>query len=136
MQTEKASPASLEAAVAARSDDAVVRWRLMVLLRAGYAWDEAVDDRRRRRAGLGGPAPPLLVVGHRRGPGDVVDGAGALDAPLAWRRVVDVEPAAPLAARLPRHFAARLEREPLLEEPPARLGRARVGAHAVEALER
>ena len=43
MQTQKASPASLEAAVAARSDDAVVRWRLMVLLRAGYAWDEAVE---------------------------------------------------------------------------------------------
>jgi hypothetical protein len=38
MQTE-----SLEAAVAARSDDAVVRWRLIVLLRAGYGWDEAVE---------------------------------------------------------------------------------------------
>ena len=38
MQTE-----SLEAAVAARSDDAVVRWRLIVLLRAGYLWDEAVE---------------------------------------------------------------------------------------------
>jgi hypothetical protein len=38
MQTE-----SLEAAVAARSDDTVVRWRLIVLLRAGYQWDEAVE---------------------------------------------------------------------------------------------
>ena len=43
MQTQKASPASLEAAVAARSDDAVVRWRLIVLLRAGYQWDDAVE---------------------------------------------------------------------------------------------
>ena len=43
MQTQKASPASLEAAVAARSDDAVVRWRLIVLLRAGYVWDDAVE---------------------------------------------------------------------------------------------
>ena len=38
MQTE-----SLEEAVAARSDDAVVRWRLIVLLRAGYRWDDAVE---------------------------------------------------------------------------------------------
>ena len=43
MQTQKASPASLEAAVAARSDDAVVRWRMIVLLRAGYSWDDAVE---------------------------------------------------------------------------------------------
>ncbi|HYZ75997.1 MAG TPA: hypothetical protein VE596_01365 [Gaiellaceae bacterium] len=43
MQTPKASAASLEAAVAARSDDTVVRWRLIVLLRAGYSWDEAVE---------------------------------------------------------------------------------------------
>jgi hypothetical protein len=43
MQTQKASAASLEEAVAARSDDAVVRWRLIVLLRAGYRWEEAVE---------------------------------------------------------------------------------------------
>jgi hypothetical protein len=43
MQTQKASAASLEAAVAARGDDAVVRWRLIVLLRAGYAWEDAVE---------------------------------------------------------------------------------------------
>jgi len=38
MQAEK-----LEAKVAASSDDAVVRWRLIVLLRAGYDWDDAVE---------------------------------------------------------------------------------------------
>jgi hypothetical protein len=43
MQTEKASSARLEEAVASSSDDTVVRWRLIVLLRAGYPWDEAVE---------------------------------------------------------------------------------------------
>jgi hypothetical protein len=43
MPTEKASSPSLEEAVAASSDDAVVRWRLIVLLRAGYSWDDAIE---------------------------------------------------------------------------------------------
>jgi hypothetical protein len=43
MQTQKATPSRLEAAVAASSDDSVVRWRMIVLLRAGYAWDDAVE---------------------------------------------------------------------------------------------
>jgi hypothetical protein len=43
MQTQKASSPSLQEAIAARSDDTVVRWRLIVLLRAGYRWDEAVE---------------------------------------------------------------------------------------------
>jgi hypothetical protein len=42
MQTQKATPAKLEAAIAASSDDSVVRWRMIVLLRAGYDWDDAV----------------------------------------------------------------------------------------------
>ena len=41
--TEVMQTKSLEAAVAERSDDSVVRWRLIVLLRAGYQWDEAVE---------------------------------------------------------------------------------------------
>lgn len=43
MKTQESTAASWEKAVAARSDDAVVRWRLIVLLRAGYGWDEAVE---------------------------------------------------------------------------------------------
>src|SRR5438067_273486 len=72
MQTQKASPASLEAAVAARSDDAVVRWRLIVLLRAGYGWDHAGelvrgadgDAGNARRGGSGA----LLQAAVRRPP--------------------------------------------------------------------
>jgi hypothetical protein len=42
METQEAKPASWDDAVAAATDDAVVRWRMLVLLRAGYLWDDAV----------------------------------------------------------------------------------------------
>ena len=35
--------ATWEDAVASATDDSVVRWRLIVLLRAGYLWKDAVD---------------------------------------------------------------------------------------------
>src|SRR5207244_6805182 len=74
---------------------------------------EAVDDGRRRRAGVERPLPPRLVVVHRRGPGDVVDGARTAEPALGGRRVVDVEAATLLAAHLPLVLAVRLEAEPL-----------------------
>jgi hypothetical protein len=43
MATQQANPATWEDAVAAATDDAVARWRLLVLLRAGYVWDDAVE---------------------------------------------------------------------------------------------
>jgi len=43
MTTREARPASWEGAVAAATEDAVVRWRMIVLLRAGYLWDDAVE---------------------------------------------------------------------------------------------
>jgi hypothetical protein len=42
METREARPASWEDAIAASTEDAVVRWRMIVLLRAGYLWDDAV----------------------------------------------------------------------------------------------
>ena len=35
--------ATWEDAVASATDDAVVRWRMLVLLRAGYRWNDAVE---------------------------------------------------------------------------------------------
>src|SRR3954470_18219744 len=59
---------------------------------------EAVDHRRRPRArALDGRAPRLVIL-HRRRPRDVMHRACALDA-AALRLVVDVEAAAPVAAR-------------------------------------
>ena len=46
---------------------------------------EAVDHGRRLRAGRGDPLAPGLVLLHRRGPGDVVDGARAADPALRGR---------------------------------------------------
>jgi hypothetical protein len=43
MATQEANPATWEDAVAAATDDVVARWRLLVLLRAGYVWDDAVE---------------------------------------------------------------------------------------------
>ena len=78
---------------------------------------------------------PGLVFLRRRGPRDVVDGAGAGDARVSGRDVVRVPGAALRAAHLPGVVALRLEGERLLEEAAARLG-VGVGAHAVESLER
>src|SRR5439155_1508911 len=94
---------------------------------------EAVDDRRGGAAGLEDALLPGLVLLGCRGPGDVVDGAGAGDA-LLVRGVVRVEPAAPLTARLPGLAVPReLER---LEEAAAPLRVARIGVDGVEALQR
>src|SRR5205814_7255548 len=94
---------------------------------------EAVDDRRGGAAGLEDALLPGLVLLGCRGPGDVVDGAGAGDA-LPVRVVVRVEPAAPLTARLPGLAVPReLER---LEEAAAPLRVARIGVDGVEALQR
>ena len=43
MATREAKPASWEGAIASTTDDAVVRWRMLVLLRAGYVWDDALE---------------------------------------------------------------------------------------------
>ena len=42
MATREARPATWEDAIASTTDDAVVRWRMIVLLRAGYLWDDAL----------------------------------------------------------------------------------------------
>ena len=43
MATPEARPASWEDSVASTTEDAVVRWRMLVLLRSGYRWDDAVE---------------------------------------------------------------------------------------------
>ena len=43
MATREARSASWEDSVASATEDSVVRWRMLVLLRAGYAWDDAVE---------------------------------------------------------------------------------------------
>jgi hypothetical protein len=43
MATREARPASWEGSVASATEDAVVRWRMLVLLRSGYAWDDALE---------------------------------------------------------------------------------------------
>ena len=43
MAASEARPASWEDSVASTTEDAVVRWRMLVLLRAGYAWDDALE---------------------------------------------------------------------------------------------
>jgi hypothetical protein len=35
--------ATWEDAVASATDDSVIRWRMLVLLRAGYLWNDAVE---------------------------------------------------------------------------------------------
>jgi len=40
MQTREAT---WEDAVTSATEDAVVRWRMLVLLRAGYEWDDALE---------------------------------------------------------------------------------------------
>src|SRR5215207_2544332 len=76
------------------------------------------------------PVTPGLVLVDLRGPGDVVDAPRALKAALGRRGIEPVEPAAALAPGLPVVLAS-LEPESLLEERPARVGVARVGAGAV-----
>ena len=78
---------------------------------------------------------PGLVVVHRRGPGDVVNGARAADAAFV-RAIVGVEAAAPLASHLPGVVALGIELECILEEAAAQLRVGRVGTDAVETLER
>jgi hypothetical protein len=43
MATREARSASWEDSVASATEDSVVRWRMLVLLRAGYAWDDALE---------------------------------------------------------------------------------------------
>ena len=95
---------------------------------------EAVDHRGRMRARFGHAPLPGLVLVHRRGPRDVVDGARARDPALGRRGVVGVVRAAFLAAGLPAVGAA-FEAERLLEKRAAALGRRRVRTHRVEAVE-
>src|SRR5207244_8132498 len=97
---------------------------------------EAIDHRRRPRARLDHSGAPSLVVLRRRGPGDVVDGAGALEARLGRWVVVGVDGAAVLPASLPEPLVARGEAERVREQRPARRGVACVGADAGEALQR
>ncbi len=91
----------------------------------------AVDDRRRLRAALARGVAPGGVVLVARGPGDVVDGAGPLQAALGGRGIVRVRRAALLAGE----HGVRVEAEPV-EQRPRAVGVERVRAHAVEALQR
>ena len=43
MAPPEARPASWEDSIASTTEDAVVRWRMIVLLRAGYLWDDALE---------------------------------------------------------------------------------------------
>ena len=43
MAAPEARPASWEDSVASTTEDSVVRWRMLVLLRAGYVWDDALE---------------------------------------------------------------------------------------------
>ena len=43
MATSATRPASWEDSVASATEDSVVRWRMLVLLRANYAWDDALE---------------------------------------------------------------------------------------------
>jgi hypothetical protein len=43
MEVMKTREASWEEAVAVATEDAVARWRMIVLLRAGYQWDDALE---------------------------------------------------------------------------------------------
>src|SRR5262249_20686969 len=61
---------------------------------------EAVDDRRHGGAGRRDAFAPGRMLLDRRGPRDVMHGPGAADAG-AFGRVVCVEAAAPVSARLP-----------------------------------
>src|SRR5829696_194161 len=101
---------------------------------------EAVDHRGGPASGLDHALAPGLVVVHLRGPGDVVNAAGALQAALGRRLGIAPEAATALAAglpaRLPRLAADRLEAERTLEQWPTRLGIAGVRDRPVEALER
>src|SRR5439155_1999575 len=95
---------------------------------------EAVDDRRRAPAGLLDAPAPRLVLLHGRGPRDMVDGARPA-LPSCIGLVVSVERAASVAANLVA-AAVLLEAERPPEEAAALLWVERVGANAVEALQR
>ena len=43
MAAPEARPASWDDSVASTTEDSVVRWRMLVLLRSGYAWDDALE---------------------------------------------------------------------------------------------
>jgi hypothetical protein len=43
MAPPEARPASWEDSVASATEDSVIRWRMLVLLRAGYKWNDAVE---------------------------------------------------------------------------------------------
>src|SRR5213593_1132550 len=92
---------------------------------------EAVDDRRRPRAGLLDGCTPRLVFLLRRCPRDVVHCSGALLAALL-RDVVLVEAAPSLAAG----DEAGLEPECPFEEPPTLFWVERMRAHTGETAQR
>src|SRR3954452_3090157 len=96
---------------------------------------EAVDHRRGGGAGRRDPLLPVIVVVHRRRPGDVVDGSRSTDAALLGP-VEDVAGAALLAAHFPVLLAAALEAERLFEEAAALLRVVGVGADRLEPLQR
>ena len=43
MAAPEARPASWEDSLVSVTEDSVIRWRMLVLLRAGYKWDDAVE---------------------------------------------------------------------------------------------
>ena len=43
MAAPEARPASWDDSVASTTEVSVVRWRMLVLLRSGYAWDDALE---------------------------------------------------------------------------------------------
>ena len=94
---------------------------------------EAVDDRGRLGARRDRPLPPPLVLVDLRGPGDVVDAAGALQRSLGRRLVVDVEAAA-LSPRASQPSPTGSNSSASSRRRLASGARA-VGAHRVEALQ-
>src|SRR5205823_11007816 len=102
---------------------------------------EAVDHWGRRGAAVDDPIAPGQVVVYLRSPGDVVHGAGALDAGLLGRRVVGPQPTATVPARLPAEarggkagVLVGREAQCGLEQRAAGVRRVTVGTGCVEAL--
>ena len=82
---------------------------------------EAVDDRRRVRAGGCDPRVPCVLLVHLRRPRDVVHRPCAAQPALGRRLVVGVEAAARRAARLPR-VRRPTETNPSVSSSSPRLG--------------
>src|SRR5207249_4680386 len=96
---------------------------------------EAVDHWSRVAAAFDDAVAPRDVVLQRRGPGDVVDGAGATQAPGFGGGIVNVERAARIAPGLVRVRAGALEAQRVSQELVAGTAPALKSPNAGKALE-